>query len=104
MTKMQSLHENWNPFVHDAFLRRIAKHLTYIPESANFDFYLAFIDLISCDGGDDDFAEYSSAFVAFQFSKHVTLEHIERYDLSDENTDSDMFLSVYHEIKPNINL
>ena len=83
---------------HNTFITNIAKHLQYTPDSANWDLYQGFLDILISEGGDDTFAHLNANTVAFEFSKHVTLKHIELYD-----NDTDI-LDIYLNIKPLISI
>jgi len=81
---------------HSQFLSQISSFLPYSPDSANYALYESFIDILISDGGDDTFAFRNTYNIAFEFSKQVTLKHIEQYD-NDIDT-----LDIYLEIKPSI--
>lgn len=78
------------------FLISIMKYLNYNPDSANYNLYEQFIDLLVEEGGDDSFAHLNHFNVAFEFSKFVTQYHIKQYD-NDIDT-----LVIYLDIKPQI--
>jgi hypothetical protein len=80
----------WNQEHHDNFLKEISQFLHYSPDSANYDLFTLFYDIIITDS---DFAHLDTETVAFEFSKWVTLDDIESYD-NDQETE------VYLDIKP----
>jgi len=69
------------------FLKKIAPHLPYKPDSANYAIFNLLIDHLLHDGGDDRFANLDHYDAAFMLSKHVTLKHIEYYDNEIDSTD-----------------
>jgi hypothetical protein len=72
------------------FLKEISAYLSYTPDSANYDLFVLFHDFLLVD---IDFAHLDAETVAFEFSKWVTLSHIEKYDNDQEE-------EVYLDIKP----
>lgn len=60
---------------HDAFLIEIAKFLNYEPDSSNFTFYEAALEL------------HNDSNKAFEIAKLITLQHIEDYDNGEEAID-----------------
>ena len=76
------------------FIEAITPYLAYKPDSANYDLFVSFKDILFNDGGDDDFAHLDSSEMAFHFSKLVTLNDIEKYDNGVSPLD------IYLEIKP----
>jgi hypothetical protein len=98
MQKLIKTQNTMQTLTQTQFLQQIAKHLPYTPDSANYALYEGFTNLLISDGGDDTFAHLNHHTVAFEFSKHVTLQHIEQYDNDTE------ILDIYLNIKPNIKL
>jgi len=86
----------------ERFIETITPHLDYSPDSANYDLYQIFLDLIVADGGDDDFAHLDEHEVALAFSKRVTLAHIEMY--GNENSEVDIYLAIKPQVLQHYNL
>ena len=71
---------------HNQFLKQIANHLPYSPDSANYSLYESFIEIAETN------KETNPTELAFELSKQVTLNHIEDWD----NDKSE--LEIYNEI------
>jgi len=68
-------------------------------DSATYEFYSAFFDLLFTDGGDDHFADQNSNYIALLMTCLLPYSYIEAYDNATDEDKQSLFETAYHHIK-----
>lgn len=87
---------------HDQFMIIMASNPDLLADSAHYEFFSAFFDLLFCDGGDDAFASENSNYIALLMTCLLPYRFIEDYDNASEQGEQEIFEAAYQFLKTDL--